>query len=262
VSTVSILEGGQVTAADQVIRPNHPLSVDGMKLYQLRFGMAPRVVVRAGDTVLYDDAVMMADNSGVWTGTAKIKTTEPDQIALDLALLPDFAVDAQGRPFSRSAEPDNPVLFADLWVGELGLNRPVDASRFLRDGEPVASATLLPGDTSDPLVGQELTVEFAELPMWSGLQVSYAPGHRILLAGAALLLVGLISSLYAYRRRVWAEAHVDADGVTTVTIAGVALQRKVVFADAFRALAEDVRSALPAPGDRAAEEVATDAQHG
>jgi cytochrome c biogenesis protein ResB len=233
-----------------------------MKLFQLRFGMAPHVVVRAGDTVLYDDAVMMADNGGVWTGTAKIKTTEPDQIALDLALLPDFALNAQGQPFTRSQEPANPVLFADLWVGELGLNRPVDASRFIRDGEPVAGATLTPGDTSDPLVGQDLTIEFADLPMWSGLQVSHAPGHRILLAGAALLLIGLVSSLYAHRRRVWAEAWIDADGVTRVTLAGVALQRKVVFADAFRALADDVRSALPAPGDRAAEEVATDARHG
>ncbi len=266
VSTVSILEGGQETATDQRIRPNHPLSFAGMKLYQLRFGMAPRVIVRAGDTVLYDDAVMMADAGGVWTGTAKIKTTEPDQIALDLALLPDFAVNAQGQPITRSQQPDNPVLFADLWVGELGLNRPVDASRFIRDGEPVAGTTLTPGDTSDPLIGEggarDLTIEFAELPLWSGLQVSHAPGHRILLAGAALLLIGLISSLYAYRRRVWAEARMDADGVTTVTLAGVALQRKVVFADAFRALADEVRSALPAPGDRAAEEVATDAQHG
>lgn len=262
VSRVSILEGGQETATDQVIRPNHPLTVAGMKLFQLRFGMAPHVVVRAGDTVLYDDAVMMADNGGVWTGTAKIKTTEPDQIALDLALLPDFALNAQGQPFTRSQEPVNPVLFADLWVGELGLNRPVDASRFIRDGEPVAGATLTPGNTSDPLVGQDLTIEFADLPMWSGLQVSHAPGHRILLAGAALLLTGLVSSLYAYRRRVWAEARIDADGVTRVTLAGVALQRKVVFADAFSALADDVRSALPAPGDRAAEEVATDARHG
>lgn len=244
------------------MRVNAPLRYDGVKLFQLRFGMAPHIVVRAGDTVLYDDRVMLGNNGGVWTGTAKVKTSGSEQIALDLALLPDFALNEQGQPFSRSERPDRPVLFADVWVGELGLERAVDASRFIRDGEPVNGASLVPGATSDPLVGN-LTVEFVELPLWSGFQVSHAPGRWVMLTGAALLLVGLVSSLYSYRRRVWAEVHRDDDGVTTVVLAGVALQRKVVFADAFSALAGAVRSALPVADAHPAQETSmTDAHHG
>jgi cytochrome c biogenesis protein len=244
------------------VRVNHPLRYDGMKLFQLRFGMAPHIIVRAGETVLYDDRVMLGNSGGVWTGTAKVKTSAPEQIALDLALLTDFAVDDRGRPFSRSEQPDKPVLFADLWVGELGLERAVDASRFIRDGEPVAGTTLVPGGTSEPLVGN-LTVEFVELPLWSGFQVSHAPGRWVMLAGSALLLVGLISSLYSYRRRVWAEAQRDVDGTTTVVLAGVALQRKVVFADAFTVLATAVRATLPVADEHAAQETSmTDAHHG
>ena len=262
ISTVTVLDEGDVARDGAVVRVNAPLRYDGMKLYQLRFGMAPRVVVRAGDTVLFDDSVMMADNGGVWTGTAKVKTGGAQQIALDLALLPDFGLDAQGRPVSRSPQPDNPVLFADLWVGELGLERPVDASQFIREGEPVAGATLAPGDTSDPLVGN-LTVEFADLPMWSGFQVSHAPGRWTMLVGCVALLIGLVASLYGYRRRVWAEAWRDDDGTTLVVLAGVALQRKVEFAEAFGALAADVRAALPATGQRQAQETTmTDAHHG
>ncbi|HSJ45514.1 MAG TPA: cytochrome c biogenesis protein ResB [Euzebyales bacterium] len=262
VSTVTVLDEGAVAREGATVRVNAPLRYDGMKLYQLRFGMAPRVVVRAGDTVLFDDSVMMADNGGVWTGTAKVKTSGADQIALDLALLPDFALDGRGRPVSRSPQPDNPVLFADLWVGELGLERSVDASQFIRDGEPVAGATLTPGDTSDPLLGN-LTVEFAELPMWSGFQVSHAPGRWTMLVGCVALLIGLVASLYGYRRRVWAEAWREADGTTRVVLAGVALQRKVEFAGAFEALVADVRAALPTAGQRQAQETTmTDAHHG
>lgn len=262
VSTVTVLDDGANAREAATVRVNAPLRYDGMKLYQLRFGMAPRVVVRAGDTVLFDDSVMMADNGGVWTGTAKVKTSGSEQIALDMALLPDFGLDGRGRPVSRSPQPDNPVLFADLWVGALGLERPVDASQFIREGEPVAGTTLVPGDTSDPLLGN-LTVEFAELPMWSGFQVSHAPGRWTMLVGCGALLIGLVASLYGYRRRIWAEAWRDGDGTTRVVLAGVALQRKVEFAEAFEALAADVRAVLPATGQRQAQETTmTDAHHG
>ena len=262
VSRVSIIDDGQVVRADAPVEVNHPLTYDGMKLFQIRFGMAPHIIVRAGDTVLFDDRVMLSDSNGVWTGAAKIKTSQPEQIALDLALLPDFDLDANGQPVSRSQRADNPVMFADLWIGELGLERAVAASEFLRAGEPVAGTALQPGDTSDELVGN-LTVEFAQLPMWSGFQVSHAPGRRLLLGAAALLLTGLVGSLYGYRRRVWAETQVNGDGSVTVVVAGVALQRKVVFAESFASLIDGLRSVLPPADDRTGQEVTTtDAHHG
>jgi cytochrome c biogenesis protein len=263
VSRVSVVDDGQVVRSNAVVRVNDPLTYDGMKLFQVRFGMAPHIIVRAGETVLFDDRVMLADPDGdsVWTGAAKVTSGQREQMALDLALVPDLGVDPQGRAFSRSPQPNNPVLFADVWFGELGLERPVDASQFIRDGAPVAAATLAPGRTSDQLVGN-LTVEFADLPMWSGFQVSHAPGRRVLLVAAGLLLVGLTSSLYAYRRRIWAEAWTDGDGTTTLIVAGVALQRKLVFAEAFAGFTEQLRAALPAAKARADLEITMDASHG
>jgi cytochrome c biogenesis protein len=263
VSHVSVIDAGRQVRTNAPVRVNHPLTYDGMKLYQVRFGMAPHIIVRAGDTVIFDDRVMLGDSDGdsVWTGAAKVTTGPGDQMALDLALVPDVGVDRQGRVFPRSQEPNNPVLFADVWFGELGLERPVDASEFIRDGRPVASTTLTPAQTSDPLVGN-LVVEFAELPMWSGFQVSHAPGRGVLLVAAGLLLGGLTTSLYGYRRRLWAEAWTGGDGTTTLVVAGVALQRKVVFAEAFAALTEELRMALPAATTRAGREVTIDAHHG
>lgn len=250
VSTITISEDGEPVRTEEV-RVNHPVSHDGMKIYQARFGMAPRVLVRAGDTVLYDERVMLSDaGAGVWTGVAKVSmgggsgAEERPQIALDLVLLPDAAVNDEGVPFSRSPEPNNARLIADLYVGDLGLERPLPASEFDRDGgtrlDPPA---ILPEGEQTAMADGALTVEFRELAMWSGFQVSHAPARWILLAAGILLLTGLIPSLYSYRRRVWVEA-APVDGRTRVTVGGAALQRKPTFAEEFPRLADELDTHL------------------
>jgi len=244
-SQVTISEGGREVRSAE-IRVNQPLAHAGMKLYQMRFGMAPRVVVRAGDLVLFDEPVMLSDaGGGIWTGAAKVAVSDPDtQIALDLVFLPDAQL-VDGRPVSVSPEPNNPRLIASLYVGELGLERPVPASQFNREGGPLGPPAILSTGESAEMADGNLTVEFAELRQWSGFQVTHAPGRGILLVAATLILVGLVPSLHSYRRRVWVEArHVDAG--TEVVLAGVALQRKSAFAEEFSALTAQLREALPA----------------
>ncbi|HUH06940.1 MAG TPA: cytochrome c biogenesis protein ResB [Egibacteraceae bacterium] len=247
VSTVTVIEDGQEvrTAA---VRVNHPLTHDGMKLYQARFGMAPRIVVRAGERVLYDEPVMLAETTnGLWTGVAKILVPSGDgpQLALDLVLLPDVSIDEQGRLVTASPEARAPLLLGDLWTGQLGLERNLPPREFLRaDGEVAGEVSLAEG-ASQELLNGALTVEFAELRMWSGFQVSHAPGRMLLLASAILLLGGLIPSLYSYRRRIWVQATPGASGAQThIAVAGAALQRKPRFAEEFTAIADELTKAL------------------
>jgi cytochrome c biogenesis protein len=240
VSSVTVLEDGVPVRSGRV-RVNHPLVHDGMKLYQARFGMAPRVLVRAGDRVLFDEPVMLADAGGnVWTGAAKVAVAEEDrQIALDLALLPDADL-RDGMPVSVTPQPRNPRLVVSLYFGALGLEQPVPASSFDRGDGPVGPPAILgPGETGG-LADGNLTVEFGELRYWSGFQVSHAPGRGILLTAAGLVLVGLVPSLYSYRRRIWVEARPVAGG-TEVLVAGVALQRKPAFAEEFAAVTDSLR---------------------
>lgn len=254
VSRVTVIEDGREVRRG-VTRVNHPLRHDGMKLYQVRFGMAPHIRVRAGDTVLFDEAVMLADaGGGVWTGAAKVSLgartgeTRGPQIALDLVFLPDAAVNGDGVPYSRSPEPRNPRLIAELYVGDdLGLERPAPAARFDRAaGQVLGPPAILPPGGEAALAGGTLALEFAELRTWSGFQVSHAPGRLLLLAAAILLLGGLLPSLYSARRRVWLEARPDGDR-TTVVLAGVALQRKPAFVDEFARISAAVRTALEDP---------------
>ena len=242
VSTVTIAEQGRDVRTAE-LRVNRPLRYRGMVLYQIAFGMAPRIIVRAGDRVLLDDRVLLAPNSqqNIWTGTAKVKFDDPQQqIALDLALAPDAQLGADGAPvIGADPRPTNPVLIGNLYFGALGLERPVPPTQFDRSSGPVDTAMLRPGESRDVVSGN-LTVEFVDLEYWSGLQVSHAPGRWLLLAGGIAILIGLIPSLYSYRRRIWVDVR-PHEGGSRVTVAGVALHRKSAFLDEFDAVVETAR---------------------
>ena len=242
VSTVTVSENGEPVRTG-ALRVNHPLRHDGMTLYQMSFGMAPHIIVRAGDRVLLDEEVLLSPNDGqnVWTGTAKVKFDDPQQqIALDLVLAPDAQMDDSGQPtIGPDPRPINPVLIGNLYFGDLGLERPVPAVQFDRSSGPVDTAMLRPGTQRDVVQGN-LTVEFVDLGYWSGLQVSHAPGRLLLLLGGGLILAGLIPSLYSYRRRIWVDVR-PAEAGSEVTVAGVALHRKSAFVDEFDAITTAVR---------------------
>jgi cytochrome c biogenesis protein len=63
-----------------------------------------------------------------------------------------------------------------------------------------------------------------------GFQVSSRPQLPWLLAGSGLLVAGLVTALYAYRRRLWVLASREPDtGRTLVVVAGRAFQRPQAF---------------------------------
>lgn len=245
-STVTFHMEGQPPETRQV-RVNHPARFDGLRLYQARFGYAPAIEVRGPDGgLLFEERVLLAEEGiGIWTGVAKVASTDREQqIALELVLLTDAAFTGDGVPFSRSPEATNPRLAAVLWYGRLGLERNVPASQFDRErGRRLAQPLMLAPGEAATYEELPLEVAFTDLPHWSGFQVSHEPGRWLLLTGAILLVAGLLASLYSYRRRVWVEALPAGDG-SSVTLAGVALQRKMAFAEAFTELDGNLRAAL------------------
>lgn len=247
VSTVTIREGGQEVRTEDV-RVNHPIAHDGVKLYQIRFGFAPRIdVTTAGGAALFSQPVQLVEQGGsIWTGVAKVAAFDEDsQIALELVLLPDADFSDDGMPISRTPDARNPRLAVVLWYGALGLERNVPPAEFDREaGRRIRQPLILAEGESGTFEDLGIEVSFPELPYWSGFQVSQEPGRELLLVGAILLLGGLIPSLYAYRRRVWVDAR-STDGGTVLVLAGVALQRKQTFVEAFSTLGDDLREALP-----------------
>lgn len=249
VSRVTIDDQGRQVMRQAPIRVNHPLIYEGMKIYQARFGFAPELVLRTADGAeLFRAPVLLTQSGPFWVGREKVAPGNPaksiPQIGIDVALIPDASiVDDQLRVHSPQAR--NPRLAVSLYAGDLGLDQAVPLSSLdWGQRELVGQAMLRPGESA-PMVDGNLAVEFADLPMWSGFQVSYRPGLVILLAAGILILVGLVPSLYSYRRRMWVEAR-QRDYGCDVVLAGVALQRKPAFADEFARVRDGLAAALDA----------------
>jgi len=223
---------------------NDPLVVDGMKIHQLDWGYAPRVVVRQGDEVVHDGFVDANSDEFGWFPTAvKAPAADPD-VGLEVVLVPWAPEGPEGEPIPTGAPwADEPLLFYRGWAGDLQLDVPqdvreLDTSRMALGPE----GALRLGETVE--LPNDVTIEFAELRRWVGFQFSDRPTVPLLLVGALLALGGLIPALYAYRRRVWIGTTDLPDGRTLLVVAGRAFQRAEAFAEEFEELADDVRSAV------------------
>lgn len=248
-SDVTVTRADGTTYQDSV-GGNDPLVIDGMKVHQLEWGYAPRVVVEVDGEVVHDAFLTaLQTNAGYFRSAVKAAQPNPD-IGLGVQLYPT-AVDEQGNLVIDRGLPwaDAPLLAVDLFRGDLRLDRAQNVNRLdttgleMTDGQiPIAL-----GQTFETEDG--VRISFPELRRWVGFQVSNRPTAAWLLLGALLMLVGLVPALYAYRRRVWIRAEAGPDGGTLVTVAGRAFQRPQAFEDEFADLVARLQDEAGATGD-------------
>jgi cytochrome c biogenesis protein len=235
-ATVTTADG---EARTERIRLNEPAHVDGMTLYVLRYGLAPRLRltdVTTGQDIFRDTVRTRAVEGGGYIGTAMLRTGEDRQEAMQVALLP-------GDNYDPARPHDNLELVIDLYQGQLGLGGQSTPEELV----PTWGQALT--DQSAVAMGEratlgDLEVEYLELPLWAGFQVSRQPGHGVLLLGAALLMASLPGALYSYRRRYWIDVidAVEPSGRDLhVRLAGVALQRQERFTVEFAEIATALR---------------------
>ncbi|MDX1620562.1 MAG: cytochrome c biogenesis protein ResB [Nitriliruptorales bacterium] len=246
-SDVTITDPETGDTYSDTVGGNDPLVVDGMKIHQLDWGYAPRVVVEADGEVVHDAFLTLTNtDSGFWRGAVKAPAADPD-VGLEILFWP------YAPPHEDTGEPvltgapwaDAPLLFFREFRGDLQLEavqnvRNLDTSRL----EETGAGGLRPGGSFELADG--VTVTFPELRRWVGFQVSSRPAVPYLLLGSILVLIGLIPGLYAFRRRLWVAAERSGER-TLVTVAGRAFQRPQAFEDEHRRLVEALREQLAGP---------------
>ena len=111
--------GNPVETVD--IRVNHPVSYDGVKIYQFGYGWAPVIDVSLNGTPLATGPIVFQqppapagiDQSTLpWNGVVKLPTTKP-QVGIEFQLWPDsraFAALLQGKPPTSMRDAYHPVL--------------------------------------------------------------------------------------------------------------------------------------------------------
>jgi cytochrome c biogenesis protein len=209
----------------RTVSVNSPLRAAGAKLYLLGHGYAPRL--RLADStgrVVFDDTVVFLPQDGSFTSTGVLKAPDATpQLGLQAILAPTAAVDAVRGPHSTFPAPDDPVLFATAFTGDLGLDSGQPSNVFTLPVEGlqrVGIEGLRPGQKWTMPDGTG-TLEFVELQRWASFRVGHDPGRGLALAAAITAMLGLVLALFVRRRRIWVRVDPADDGFR-VQVAGLA----------------------------------------
>ena len=216
------------------LRVNHPLVVNGTKVFLLGNGYAPEFTVRDGTgEVVFSGAVpfLPRDGNNASVGVVKVPGAEPTQLGFQGLFLPTAVLHPERGPISVFPDDALPRAVLTAWVGDLGLDSGAAQSVYRLDttdltqvrgnnGQPLAQS-LEPGATMTLPDGAG-SITFDGVRRWASLKVSHDPGKQWALLSAAAAMIGLMLSLFVRRRRVWVRATAAEGGRTLVRVAGLA----------------------------------------
>ncbi|ATO15500.1 cytochrome C biogenesis protein ResB [Micromonospora sp. WMMA2032] len=257
-ATVSVDEPGRdVRSAGFSV--NSPLRLGSANVYLLGNGYAPVLkytdrygksqtsdepFLRTGDPNATEEGVAIFPDANI---DPKTGTRAPDQqVAFDGLYLPTAP---ESAPFVASRFPAerDPVVNLTAYRGNLGLDAGIPGSVYQLDQRQVANGKLKqigtkllrPGETWTLDDGS--TLEFVGTEPYVTLAVRHAPGQTLLLVASGTLLLGLMGSLFARRRRVWfrvspPEGGSPTSGSSLVEAGGLPRTEHPGFADEFAQL--------------------------
>src|SRR6201996_1057683 len=225
--TYTAQPGGK--ARTDSLQVNHPLHVDGTKLYLIGHGYAPVFRVTDGQgKVVYDQATpfLPADQqTSLSEGVVKAPDAKPEQLGFAGVFLPT-AVDVNGQLHSAFPAALEPAVSMIAYRGNLGLNSGVAQSVYQLDTtgmqKVATSSQVLTAGQSMKLPNGEGNLTFVGYKQWVSLQVTYDPGQVPALISAIVALAGLLLSFLVRRRRLFVRTYADQAGNTTVDVAGLA----------------------------------------
>jgi len=191
---------------------NHPLRLDGVRVYLVSHGFSPRFTVRTPSGQVFKDIsapFLPQDGQLLSEGAVKLPDARPKQLALYGLFAPTAVADAAGVVSSASAQPIAPGVAIVVYRGDLGLDSGRPQSVYTVDQTQIDRGALTEAGRANLLPGQGITLDdgtkisFDGYRQWATIQVSRDPGQRIALVAAGAIVLGLLLSLSVRRRRVW-----------------------------------------------------------
>ncbi|MDM7890933.1 cytochrome c biogenesis protein ResB [Curtobacterium caseinilyticum] len=197
---------------------NDPLSVGGTNVYLLGNGYAMQVTVRDGKgDVAFQDVVpfLPEDANYTSTGVIKVPDASPSQLGLVGFFYPTASKLSTGAFASAYPDAQNPLLTLQVYRGDLGLDSGVPQSVYSLDTSGLeqiagrqsktASIELEPGQTKTLPDGTG-SITFDGVKRYVSLDVHHDPSQLFVAGFAVLAVLGLLTSLFVPRRRVWVKA--------------------------------------------------------
>ena len=200
-----------VTVTDQgstykkLLKVNEPLTFGNTRVYLQANGYSPVVTVRdsQGNVALQGPIPFLPQDGNLRSiGAIKVPDAEP-QIGFVSSFVPTNARTAGQGAISIFPELLDPKLLFSIWKGDLGLDSGVPQSVYRIDTtqlEKVGLGSVKPGET---FTYPEGSITLETVVPWINLQIVEDPGKRYALIGGIFAVLGLLSSLYGRRRRIW-----------------------------------------------------------
>jgi cytochrome c biogenesis protein len=262
--------GGDLTA--DVWRPyrlevNHPLRLQGDRVYLQGHGYAPTFIVTFPDGQTRASTVQWRPDNPqtlLSSGVARIDPpagSYPDpgerrkhQIAIQGLLAPTEQLD--GTLLSSSFPALNaPAVAVDIYQGDTGLDTGRPQSLYTLDLRLIEQHRLTKAKRINLRAGEEVrlgdgtVVRFDGAVPFVNLQVSHDPGQVWVLVSAITMMAGLLVSLLVRRRRVWARIVPTGAGSVNVELGGLARTDNSGWGDEFERLTGRLLAGFDA-GDR------------
>ena len=250
---VTYTKGTSSTPVNTTITVNHPLRLEGDRVYLIGHGFSPSVTVRRPDGTIVNTGPtpFVPEDASTFLSQGVFKLAGKPGANQDIGISGFFAPTpletSPGKFTSSSPQANNPLLGIFVYKGDLNY-----------EGQPQSVYTL---DTSkmtkigdgDLRVGQTKTfpngvsVTFNGWVPWVSLQVSHDPSQGYLLFSALGMVIGLLGSLGIRRRRIWLRmtpsGGVSGGSPTVVSVGGLARSDSGNFTTEFAALLERLRGA-------------------
>jgi cytochrome c biogenesis protein len=233
------------------LRVNHPLTIDGVRVFLIGHGYAPVFRVTDGTgRVVFDGPVpfIAVEQAGLTSeGVIKVPDAHPQQLGFAGVFLPT-AVDVGGKLASAFPAPLSPAVSLVSYAGNLGMNSGPAQSVYQLDTSglrqlPVRPRPLTPGQ-SIKLPDGDGTLTFTGYRQWISLAITYDPGTLPALIAGMTALAGLLLSFFIRRRRMFVRAYPGPDGNTVVDVGGLARSDAAGgFETEFTSLAGEISSA-------------------
>jgi cytochrome c biogenesis protein len=245
---VEATENGKTTK--RTIKVNEPLGIGGTDVYLLGNGYAPEITVRdPSGKAVFHDVVPFPEQSANMTSQGVVKV--PDGLKQQLGMIGLFYPTAEklssGAYTSSFPDVRKPMLDLSVYQGNLGLDKGVPVSVYALDidklkeiagpGAANKGLQLTPGQTVSLPDGLG-TLTFDGVKRFVSLDIHHDPTEGWVLLFAALVLGGLLTSLFVPRRRLWMKAITLEDGSLRLEYAGLARGEDPRLDDAVASLAD------------------------
>jgi cytochrome c biogenesis protein len=261
VAAVRYSDSPQSPMHSYVLTVNHPLVVDGVRVFLIGHGYAPtfRVTDGAGQ-VVFDGAVpfIPVETSGLTSeGAIKVPDAQPQQLGFAGVFLPS-AIAVDGRLESFFPAPDNPMVSLVSYAGNLGENSGPPQSVYTLDTAGLHELPIAPRPLA---IGQSMklpdrlgTLTYTGYQQWVSLAITYDPGQMPALVSGIVVLAGLLLSFMVRRRRVFVRATAGEAGSTTVELGGLTRSDAAGgFEEEFSGLTAEISGLHQVPVDRGQE---------